>query len=100
MKIYDNNLGGAAAAETHRNQDIQQADRGSAGKSSAAGAAAQDRVELSGTLERLSRALSSPDTDRASRVHSLRAEYQNGSYRTNSAATSRGIVGEALAGPH
>ena len=99
MKIYDNNLAGAAAAETHRSQDTQQTDRSSAGKSSAGGNA-NDSVELSGTLGRISRALSSYHTDRASRVHALAAEYQNGTYQTDSAATSRGMVEDAMAGPH
>src|SRR3954447_17093882 len=96
MKIYDNNLGGTAAAETHRNQDIQQTDRSKAGQASAAGRNVDDRVELSGTLGRLSRALSGFQSDRASRVPSLTAQYQKGSYHTDSGAISRGMVGEAL----
>ncbi len=99
MKIYDNNLAGAAAAETQRSQDTQQADRSRTGKPSAGGDA-NDSVELSGAVGRLSHALSSLHADRTSRVQSLTAQYQNGSYQTDSAATSRGMVGEALAGPH
>src|SRR5882757_6496800 len=95
MKIYDNNLGGAAAAETSRKQDIQQIDRSNTGQSSAAGNSS-DRVELSGTLGRLSRALSGFQTDRASRVQSLAAQYQEGTYHPDSTATSHSIVSEAL----
>jgi hypothetical protein len=99
MKINDTNVGGASAAETHRKQDIQQTERASAGKTSAAGGHSPDRVELSGTLGRLSQALSSFQTDRANRVQSLTAQYQKGSYQPNSQATSHGVVGEALAAP-
>lgn len=96
MKINDTNVGGAAAAKTQRQQDIQQTDRSNAGRSSGAGGDSNDRVELSGSLGRLSHVLSSFQSDRASRVESLAAQYQQGNYQPDAAAASRGIVSEAL----
>jgi hypothetical protein len=45
----------------------------------------------------LSQTLSSFHQDRANRVQALAAQYQSGNYRPDSAATSRGMVSEALA---
>ena len=94
MQIYDNQIGGAGAGEAQRIQDVQKTDAGNAGRTSDRGGESDDSVELSGTLGRLSKALS--QSDRAARVESLAAEYQNSTYRANSAAISQSIVGEAL----
>jgi len=97
MKIYDLNLtGGASSAETARAQEAQKLTQ--AGNSRAGGAGgSDDRVEFSSTLGSLSKALSAYGSDRASRVAALAAQYQSGTYRADAAATSRGIVSEALA---
>jgi hypothetical protein len=93
MKVYDRGL---TPAETGSTQDVQKLSSGS-GKSATRGAdAGGDRVEFSGSLGRLSRTLSTYDTTRASRVQSLAAQYQSGSYCADSAATSRGMLTEAL----
>ena len=55
-----------------------------------------DRVEFSGTLSRLSRALTTFESTRASRVQALAVEYQSGRYKPDVAATSKGLVAEAL----
>jgi len=96
MKIYDNHIGGAGAGETQRIQDVQNTDLANAGGISPAGGPASDRVELSGTLGRLSQALTSFQSDRAARVESLAVEYQRGNYQADSPAISRGLVSEAL----
>jgi anti-sigma28 factor (negative regulator of flagellin synthesis) len=96
MKIYDNHIGGAGAGETQRLQDIQNTDLAHTGGTSAATARESDRVELSGTLGRLSQALSGFQSDRSARVDSLAVEYQRGTYQADSPAISRGLVGEAL----
>ena len=97
MKIYDNNIGGTNAAETQRQQDIQQTtNRTDTGQSSATSGDSQDRVEISGILGRLSRSLSSFQSDRASRLQTVTAQYQEGNYHPDSAVISRNIVGEAL----
>jgi anti-sigma28 factor (negative regulator of flagellin synthesis) len=96
MKIYDNNIGGAGAAETQRQQDIQQTNRTDTGQSAEAGSDSQDRVEISGTLGRLSRSLTSFQSNRASRLQAVTAQYQDGTYQPDSAVISRNIVSEAL----
>src|SRR5947209_1138070 len=95
MKIYDCNLTGTSAAETGRTQQSQNA--GSAGgKAAKSTGGADDRVEFSGTLNQLSRALSTDEASRSSRLQTLTAAYRNGTYRTDSAATSKGMVAEAM----
>jgi anti-sigma28 factor (negative regulator of flagellin synthesis) len=95
MKIYDRNLSGTSAAETGRAQESQNA--GSAGGKGARGTGgSDDRVEFSGTLNQLSRALTTYEGSRSSRVAALTAAYQGGTYRTDSAATSKGLVAEAM----
>jgi hypothetical protein len=94
MKVYDRGL---APAETGQTQDVQKLTNGSGKSASRSADSSGDRVEFSGSLGRLSRTLSTYDTSRASRVQSLAAQYQSGNYRPDSAATSRGMVGEALA---
>lgn len=94
MKVYDRGL---TAAETGHAQDVQKLGNTSSGKSGARGAdSSGDRVEFSGTLGRLSRTLATYDSSRASRVQSLAAQYQSGTYRPDSAGASRGLVSEAL----
>jgi hypothetical protein len=97
MRVNDRNLPGTSAAETGRAQELQQTDQHGT-KSTGSGKAdgSSDRVEFSGTLGRLSRAMSAFDSDRGSRVQTLSAQYQSGNYQANSAATSRGIISEAL----
>ena len=96
MKIYDSNLSGVPAGAAQRSQETQQTDRSNAGRSSAAGNG--DRVELSGPLARLSQVISTFQADRSSRVQALAAQYQSGTYRPDSAATSRAMIAEGLSG--
>ena len=94
MKIYDSNTGGIPAGAAQRTQETPQTDR-TTGRSTPAGGNG-DRVEFSGTLGRLSRVLSTFQADRANRVQALAAQYQSGTYRTDSAATSRALIAESL----
>jgi anti-sigma28 factor (negative regulator of flagellin synthesis) len=98
MRIYDVNLTGTAAAESGRAQETQRSDR--AGGARTGGSSANgtgDRVELSSTLGRLSQALSAYGSSRTGRVQALAAQFQSGTYRPDSLATSKGMVSEALA---
>ncbi|MBZ5620887.1 MAG: flagellar biosynthesis anti-sigma factor FlgM [Acidobacteriia bacterium] len=98
MRIYDVNLTGTSAAESSRAQETPHSGRAGSARAGEAGAGGTgDRVELSNTLGRLSQAMSADGSARASRVQALAAEYQSGSYRPDSAATSRDMVAEALA---
>jgi anti-sigma28 factor (negative regulator of flagellin synthesis) len=95
MRIYDQNLNGAGAAQTGAANEVQRTDR--EGGARAHGATSdRDRVELSSSLASLSRTLEAHHADRAARVQELAAQYQRGEYRPDSAATSRAMVGEAL----
>ena len=103
MKIYDRNLTGASASEAGRAQESQNLSRTGASKSPTSGgvdgsgvSGSNDRVEFSGTLSRLSRALTTFESTRASRVQALAAQYQSGNYKPDSAATSRGLVADAM----
>lgn len=95
MKVYDVNLTGASASETGRAQETQKADRGS-GSQTVAASSSSDRVELSGTLARVARAVSSYSADRAKQVTALTQQYQSGNFRPSSAKTSQGMIAEAL----
>ena len=98
MRIYDVNLTGSSAAESGRAQETQRSDRAGATRTAGAGGSgSSDRVEFSSTLGRLSEAMSADGSARASRVQALAAQYQSGSYRPDSLATSKGMVSEALA---
>ena len=98
MRIYDTNLTGTSASETGRAQESQKLNRAGAGKTLAGGGldGSTDRVEFSGTLSRLSRSLATFESNRASRIQTLAAEYQKGNYKPDSLATSRGIISDAL----
>jgi anti-sigma28 factor (negative regulator of flagellin synthesis) len=97
MRVDDRNLTGAAPAESGRTQETGKPNRNQAVP---AGTAATDRtgdrVELSSTLETLSRAMSAFGFERANRVQALATQYQSGSYHADSAGTARGMVSEAL----
>jgi flagellar biosynthesis anti-sigma factor FlgM len=100
MRVNDGSLSGTGDAG--RAAETQRPDRGSSG-SRTGGATAPangDRVELSNTLGSLSRSLSSYSSDRSARVQELTAQVASGQYRTDSKATSRSMVSEALAGGH
>ena len=98
MKVYDQSLTGAASAGSNRAQEAQRVDRGDSSRNAGAASASGDRVELSGVLGSIARAMSSAGASRSSRVQSLAAQYSSGSYHADSSATSRGMIAEALAG--
>lgn len=97
MKVYDRNLAGAAAGST-RTAETQKAETRSGNTSSSANRSGGDHVEISGTLGRLSQALSAQGTQRAAKVAALAAAYRSGAYQPDAAGTSKGLVAEALSG--
>ena len=97
MTIHDRNLTGATPAEPGRVQETRKPTRNQGvQEETAVTGKTGDRVELSSTLETLSRAMSAFGSERANRVQALAAQYQSGSYHADSAATARGMVSEAL----
>jgi anti-sigma28 factor (negative regulator of flagellin synthesis) len=94
MRINNGNTTGVAA-EAAGAQNIQKSGRG--GGSSAGGLDPNsDQVELSSTLDRLSRAVANDNTQRQSRVQTVAAQYQSGRYQANSLAISRALVADAV----
>jgi anti-sigma28 factor (negative regulator of flagellin synthesis) len=94
MKVYDVNLTGPSASESGRAQETQKADRESNSRTAAANSSG-DRVELSGTMARISRAVSSYSADRSNKVQALAQQYRGGNYRPDSVKTSQGMIAEA-----
>jgi len=95
MKVYDVNLTGPSASESGRAQETQKADR-EGNPRPATGTSSSDRVELSGTMARISRAVSSYSADRTNKVQMLAGQYRSGNYRPDSVKTSQGVVAEGL----
>src|SRR5271157_3987575 len=97
MRVTDRNLAGTSPAESGRAQETQKLNRNQGAQNgTAATDKTGDRVELSSTLEALSRALSANGSERSSHVQALAGQYQSGNYHADSAATARGMVSEAL----
>ena len=96
MRIYDQNPTGPSVKETAKSQETQRTTGMGTTRTAAAGGS-EDRVELSSTLDTLSRALAADDAKRSERVDVLTALYAGGNFRADSQATSQGIVSDALA---
>jgi anti-sigma28 factor (negative regulator of flagellin synthesis) len=98
MKIYDQSLTGTSAAGTGQAQKTQNLSRAGTDTSPARGGVdgSNDRVEFSGTMSRLSRAMATFESTRANRVQALSIEYQSGKYKPDPAATAKGVVSEAM----
>ena len=97
MRVNDRSLTGATPAESGRAHETGKSSRNQEVRDGTAAATGNgDRVELSSTLETLSRAMSAFGSERANRVQALAAQYQSGSYHADSVATARGILSEAL----
>lgn len=94
MRVTNRNPTSASTEGTSGSQEIQRS--GSGSNSSARAGAGGDTVELSATIGSLSRAMESFGSDRQSKVESLAAQYQAGTYTIDSVAISRGIIAEAM----
>ena len=97
MRIDDRDLTGASPAKSGRTYGTQKPNHGqSVQTETATTGQVGDRVELSSTLETLSRALSASGSERSSRIQALAAQYQSGNYYPDSASTARSMISEAL----
>jgi len=96
MKVVDRNLNGGSPVESGRTQETQRTGAANSRTSSSAQANSGDQVEFSSTLGSLARAMSNFNASRASKVQALAAQYQNGTYRANSQATSKAMVANAI----
>jgi anti-sigma28 factor (negative regulator of flagellin synthesis) len=95
MKIYDRNLTGTAASDASRPPEAHKTDHNREVGSSGQGTG--DRVEISGGLGALARAVSTDQSARANRIQALAAQVQQGTYQPDSLRTSRGMIAEAVA---
>jgi len=96
MKVYDRNLAGAGSTASTHTQDVQKTGSGVSGGSLAGRAGGGDQVSLSGTLGKLSQALSAQGSQRAARTAALASAYRSGTYQPNVAGTVKGLISEAL----
>jgi len=95
MKVVDRNLNSGSPVESGRAQETHRAST-TTGSAAATQAGGGDQVQFSNTLGSLARAMSTFNANRASKVQALAAQYQSGTYRANSQATSRTMVAHAL----
>jgi anti-sigma28 factor (negative regulator of flagellin synthesis) len=79
---------GAAGPESTKGRD--------AGRAATTGDG-RDSADLSGLAGKISQAISKDSANRAAQVEQLRVQVANGTYQADAAATSRGIVSDALA---
>lgn len=98
MKVTNQNSTSASTSGPGSAQEIQRSQTTTGASSTSKSNAAGDSVELSSTLGTLSRAMESYSSSRSSQVQALAAQYQSGTYKVDSAAISRGMISEALAG--
>jgi anti-sigma28 factor (negative regulator of flagellin synthesis) len=98
MKIVDqSNLGpvntpgtkGATGPDSAKGRDASRAATTGDGR---------DSADLSGLAGKISQAISKDSANRAAEVEQLRLQVANGTYQVDAAATSRGVVNDALAG--
>ena len=98
MKINNQDLTNLTAVDSARTEETQQAGKLKGASVGSGGSASGDRVEFSSTLMQLAQAVSAYGQSRASRVQELAAQYQSGSYGSDSLATSHAMVSDALVG--
>ncbi len=95
MKIYDRNLTGTAASDTSRAAEAHKTEHNR--QAGATARATGDRVEFSGSVGALSRAVSADQSARAGRIQALAKQVEQGTYHPDARAIGRGMVSEALA---
>lgn len=96
MKVYDCKVPGALTDGTTRTSQTTGLDRASNALVSITNGYG-DRVELSSTLQELSRVLDTYDEERAATVQALADKYQSGRYQAEATAAGRGMIADALA---
>jgi len=96
MKVYDQNLTGALSAGSNRTSETQATERTATGSSGGSRNSGGDRVELSGALGSLARAMAAFGSSRSDKIQALAQQYQGGTYQVDAFATSAGMVADAL----
>lgn len=93
MKVTSQDLSQLGAAGT---AGAQETGKSAAGGKSPSSGGGSDHVDFSSTLGSLSRAMSADGGGRQAKVQALAAQFQAGTYSTDSAAIGRGLISEAL----
>jgi hypothetical protein len=94
MKVNNSDLTGVGATGADRTQESQKPSSGGANASKAS--SGTDSVDFSSTLGSLSRAMVALGASFSEKVSALATQYQSGAYSPDSAATSRGLISDAL----
>jgi anti-sigma28 factor (negative regulator of flagellin synthesis) len=94
MRVHNENAPGSAAAGTGCTQEVQKSAQGNASRTSGTDSSG-DHVEFSSSLGKLSQIISTDSIQRNSRVQSVAAAYQAGTYRPDPMAVSRAMITDA-----
>ena len=94
MRVHDSNLNSVSIG-THQSGRTDAVQNGRPGSSGARGSSAQDHISLS-DLGSLVRSVSGETAGPSEKVNRLAAAYQSGALQTDSQATAKGIVNDAL----
>lgn len=97
MKVHDLNLTGTSGAEVARAAGAAETPPASGTGRAQGRAGDADRVDFSGALGSIARAVATDGQGRTARVAELTAQYRAGNYHADAAATSRSMVAEMLA---
>jgi len=95
MKINDRN--DLAALDAARQSQAVQADGTGKSRGRQTERAGEDRAEVSGLAGHLSQAIDGTSPARVARLEALKTDVAAGRYKPDAAATSQGIVRDALA---
>lgn len=93
MKVTSHDVSQSGVAGAGGAHDAHKS-TGSGGTNKSSGGS--DHVDFSSAIGSLSRAMSSDSSSRQSRIQVLAAQYQAGSYKSDSMAISRGVISEAF----
>ena len=96
MRVNDTSLNSTAASQSTKAQEVQNSTSQAARKAAAGQSAQTDQVEISSFSTKVMQAASADSPERTAKVEKLAAEYKAGRYQPDSAATSRGIVNDAM----
>jgi len=96
MRVDERSLGEQVSSTASRAAESQRIQVDTSGRSSSSGAAAGDRVEMSGLTGRISQALEAQAHQSAQRVGQLRKDFQAGRYQPGAEQIGRAMASEWL----
>jgi flagellar biosynthesis anti-sigma factor FlgM len=96
MKIVDQSNSSAASPLNSKSAVGAESGKGREAGRAATTGEGSDSADLSGLAGKISQAASKDSASRAAQVEQLRAQVANGTFQVDAAATSRGVVNDAL----